>query len=557
MGLSNQREKGHSARIPRIFGRGRTICSPAERVLAMKRLELLKQMSFGVEVAEEEVNELASYFVETNQWSRIAKGEIDIIRGEKGSGKSAIYSLLMNKAGEFFDNGILLVAAENPRGATVFKDLVADPPTTEVEFTVLWKLYVLTIIAQQLREYDVRGAKAELLYRTLEDAKLLAKEFSLKSVLRAVHDYARRIVKAEALETTLLIDPATQMPAGLTGRIVLREPSADLKKTGVISVDDLFATLNETLQGRGIKVWVLLDRLDVAFTENHSLEANALRALMRAYADIRNRDEISLKIFLREDIWKRITEQGLREASHLVRFVVLDWTQPALLNLIMRRLLNNPAVIEELKIDAKSILEDATKQDDLFYRVFPRQVEQGPRKASTFKWLVTRCADGTGKTAPRELIHLLRSVQEQEIKRLEQGGAASLDDQLFDVSVFKLALPTVSDTRLNQFLYAEYAGERPFVSALEKQKAEQTVDSLATIWGVSRDAAIAKAKKLVEIGFFEARQKRDTDGRAFTTYWVPFLYRDALKLVQGRAGGDDDVSDDDDDDNTADQPKMV
>ena len=34
----------------------------------MKRLDLLKQMSFGVQVAEEEVNELASYFVGTNQW---------------------------------------------------------------------------------------------------------------------------------------------------------------------------------------------------------------------------------------------------------------------------------------------------------------------------------------------------------------------------------------------------------------------------------------------------------------------------------------------------------
>ena len=106
----------------------------------MKRLDLLKQMSFGVQIAEDEVAALASYFVETNQWARIAKGEIDIIRGEKGAGKSAIYSLLMTKAGEFFDNGILLVAAENPRGATVFKDLVADPPTTENEFIALWKL---------------------------------------------------------------------------------------------------------------------------------------------------------------------------------------------------------------------------------------------------------------------------------------------------------------------------------------------------------------------------------------------------------------------------------
>jgi len=258
------------------------------------------------------------------------------------------------------------------------------------------------------------------------------------------------------------------------GDLSARQPSAELKRIGFSSLDNLFAVLDDVLVENDLKVWVLLDRLDVAFVENHELEANALRALIRAYADLKSRDQISIKIFLREDIWKRITEKGMREASHLIRYVILDWTQPALLNLILRRLLNNSALVKEFGIDATSILEDAAKQEDTFYRFFPQQVEQGPQKAQTFKWLVTRCADGTGKTAPRELIHLLNCILEQEIRRLENGGAAAANDQLFDRSVFKSALPTVSDARLNQYLYAEYASERPFVSKLEGQKAEQT-----------------------------------------------------------------------------------
>jgi hypothetical protein len=36
----------------------------------------------------------------------IASGRVeDIIRGEKGAGKSAIYSLLMTRSGDFFDRG--------------------------------------------------------------------------------------------------------------------------------------------------------------------------------------------------------------------------------------------------------------------------------------------------------------------------------------------------------------------------------------------------------------------------------------------------------------------
>jgi ABC-type lipoprotein export system ATPase subunit len=57
----------------------------------MDRLSLLKEISFGAQVAEDETAELANYFVETDQWLRIFKGEIDVIRGDKGSGKSAIY----------------------------------------------------------------------------------------------------------------------------------------------------------------------------------------------------------------------------------------------------------------------------------------------------------------------------------------------------------------------------------------------------------------------------------------------------------------------------------
>lgn len=493
----------------------------------MEPLELLKQISFGIQVAEDEVNELESYFVETDQWSRIASGEKDIIRGEKGAGKSAIYSLLIKKTNEFFDRGILLIAAENPRGGTVFKDLVADPPTAEPEFIALWKLYIITLIAQKMREYGIRNDAAEKVFRTLEDARLLDREFSLGGLLRAAQDYARKITKLEALEGGITIDPATQMPSGITGRIVLREPTAELREKGFHSADGLLAALNQCLTEWDYKVWVLLDRLDVAFADTHQLEANALRALVHVYRDMQAFDHLSMKVFLREDIWRRITE-GMREASHLARFVILDWTPQALLNLVMRRLLSNEVLLTELKIDRASVLQDIKKQENLLERLFPHQVDLGAKKPVTFKWMLTRSADGSGKAAPRELIYLLNCIKDEEIKRLENGGAPTEGGRLFDRSVFKPALATVSDYRLKQFLYAEYAADRPYVAALEGEKSEQTIESLMKIWKMDLDTALKEAMGLVEIGFFEKRGTREEP-----TFWVPFLYRPALDLVQG------------------------
>nr|WP_152520545.1 hypothetical protein [Sphingobium sp. HDIP04] len=293
----------------------------------------------------------------------------------------------------------------------------------------------------------------------------------------------------------------------------------------------MFEKVNDALARDGFTIWVLLDRLDVAFAESHELEANAIRALVRVYGDFRAFENIGLKIFLREDIWNRVTSDGFREASHIVRYELMRWTTPMLLNLTLRRVLNNDALVTELGIDKDKVLGSAEEQRELFNRIFPKQVEQGPRKAATFDWMVGRCADGTGNTAPRELIHLLNCIRDEEIRRLERGEKAAPEEQLFDRSVFKSALPTVSEARLNTYLYAEYPSERPYIEKLKGEKTEQTPESLSAIWGMSRDAAITKANDLVVLGFFQTRGTR-----VEPTYWVPFLYRDALNLVQGRAG---------------------
>jgi hypothetical protein len=62
------------------------------------------------------------------------------------------------------------------------------------------------------------------------------------------------------------------------------------------------------------------------------------------------------------------------------------------------------------------------------------------------------------------------------------------------------------------------------------QKTEQTPDSLSDLWRMPRDEAISKAEELSDLGFFERRGTREQP-----TYWVPFLYRDALGLIQGKA----------------------
>lgn len=74
--------------------------------------------------------------------------------GPKGSGKGAIYTTLLRSEDSFFDKGILLVPAEEPRGTPVFSNLTPDPPPSEAAFIALWKPYMRSLIGSVLVDYD-------------------------------------------------------------------------------------------------------------------------------------------------------------------------------------------------------------------------------------------------------------------------------------------------------------------------------------------------------------------------------------------------------------------
>jgi hypothetical protein len=497
----------------------------------MDTRELLSSITFGQRVAEEEIDVLASYFVETEHWKRINSGAIDIVYGPKGSGKSALYSLLIARADEFLSRNVILVPAENPRGAPAFRDLVVDPPISEREFAGLWKLYFVSLLCGVFDDHGIKGTEAAQIENALDQAGLIRGKKSLQGVLKAVWEYARAAFRPQSLEAGVELDPASQLPKGLKGKITFQEPSATGIDAGLLSVDHLLTLANNALcSNSNFSVWILLDRLDVAFAENAELEQNALRALFRVYLDVLGLSNIRLKIFLRTDIWTRLTSGGFREASHITRDMTIEWNRNSLLNLVVRRAIHNKLLQEYYGVDPKAVLQSTASQEDLFYRMCPDKVDVGQRKPRTLDWILSRTQDGTRKNAPRELIHLLSSLREQQIRKLEIGDREPENHRLFVRTAFKDALPEVSRVRLEQTLYAEYPSMRDRLEQLRGTKTEHNLNSLSETWSLNMEETNTLAQQLTDIGFFERRGARESP-----QYWIPFLYRDALDLIQGSA----------------------
>ena len=497
----------------------------------MDKHAILSASSFGQRVAEEEIDQLTAYFVETDHWRRLYRGEIDVVYGAKGSGKSALYSLLLSRSSQLKDQRILLVPAESPRGAPAFRDLLLDPPATEREFVNLWKLYFATLLHGLLVDNQIRNNSSSQLGSSLQREGLVRGTLSLSGILSSVVDYVKRALRPQALEGGVELDPVTQLPVGFNGKITFSESANTSADSDFRSVDRLLELANTALRDSNMSAWILLDRLDVAFSENTELEAAALRALFRVYLDLLSNPCIKIKIFLRSDIWERITSGGFREASHITRHLTVKWNRNMLLNLIVRRALHNTEISNAFGTSEDLGRGSMADQEAFFYRIFPDQVDSGVNKPNTIDWLLSRTRDGSKVNAPRELIHYLNSLRDTQVNRFELGAEPEPErDHLFARVAFKEALPEVSKVRLEQTIFAEHATVKPWLEALRGAKTLQTPETLAIIWSTSIEETIQRANALVGIGFFEPRGSRQKP-----EYWVPFLYRDSLDLIQGSA----------------------
>lgn len=485
----------------------------------------LQDVSFGDRVAENEAANLSNYFVKTEQWESLKNGDIDIVFGSKGSGKSALYTLLLDQKDSLSLQGIILLSAEKPTGKPIFSDINNEPPTSEKEFITLWKVYICQLIVSWLIENNLCNGNARIVADKLVEARLIDdNKNTLEKLLNKAMKFAKKLISIDSVEGGLSLE------GGINGKITFRSPSEEQEKKGYVSVDNLISQLNDHLSEHNTYFWILFDRLDIAFDESLELEKNALKALFKVYRDIENHVNIRLKIFLRDDIWKRITNEGFREASHMTRTTIISWSDTNLINLIVSRALNNKKIIDYYGFDKQQILSDYGKQVECFYKLFPDQIDIGKKQSNTFDWIKNRVRDGLNNVAPRELIHFYNESIIKEQREQGIGNNSVIEPNIVSRQSIRSATYEVSKVRTEQTIFAEYPELKKYVVDMENYKAEHNIETLSIIWGLDEKECEDVATRLAEIGFFEYRTAKTEK-----IYKIPFLYRPYLEISQGKA----------------------
>lgn len=487
----------------------------------MEMRNLVQKLDLGNSVAEFD-EDLERYFVETQTFRALIEGEKDIVAGDKGTGKTALYKILRRRyAGLPELRGVEVVPGFNPSGNPVFQRLAQQGVLKEGQYSTVWKAYILSLVGNWLLDLYSESESADM--REMNDlltrSGLRSADDSPQTVFSKISNAVSRFLNPKSAEVELTMSE-TGIPI-VTPRVDFGAASAPAAEVEEVPHEQALGLLNRCLEGAGLTVWVVLDRLDEAFQSFPETEVPALRALFRTYLDLLEFERIKLKLFVRKDLFRRITDGGFVNLTHInARKIEIVWDEEDLLNLLCRRIRESDGMLEQLGVAGGT---DAR----VFAAVFPRQVDTGDRKPTTWNWMMSRIRDGNEVRPPRNLIDLVCMAKEAQLRREERSGREFVADHpVIEADSIRRSLERLSAQRVEDTLLAEAGDLSATIERFRNGKAEHNENSLCTLMGVDADSVVGLAKRLVELGFLEQTGE---------TYKVPMLYRDGLSITQGKA----------------------
>jgi hypothetical protein len=281
----------------------------------------------------------------------------------------------------------------------------------------------------------------------------------------------------------------------------------------LLLVKDALDAFNEQVQNKSQKLWFLYDDLDEDFPEKNEVRQQALIGLFQLVqaCDSRRITSIRFKIFLREDIWNRLSFDN---KSHFNgRDLLLQWNRVDFLRLALRQATQS----QEFKnlVERFSPVESIDQASE---EAVARSLEilWGSRRRSGTKakyvtrWVYERLTDSSNTTFPRSLSILLEGAKEQELTYKGQSSKQTPTDRLLRGTSLEIGLKKASKERC-QAVREEYRDLSQFFDSLREVPALLPKESLQDIWQSSAQSVVSTfdefSELLSEIGIAEWREK--------------------------------------------------
>ncbi len=293
----------------------------------------LQSLRIGDPTAENEMTTLSSYFLQTDQFTRTLKGDVNLVVGRKGSGKTALF---IQARDEIRSDKRNIVVDLKPEGYQLLK-LKEEILTYLSEgsrqhlITAFWEYLLLLEVAYKLLEKDKQIYKHNHLitnlYLELEETYQIA-DFSAEG------DFSERL-----LTLSQRIVGEYQDKYGLDHLHKLTGEQV----TELLYVHDirlLRSRISAYLEQKRA-VWVFFDNLDKGWSTHgvDEIDAIVLMCLINAgrkiERDMQKQNRIfHCIVFVRNDVYEHLMQNSADYGKEMR--AVLDWTDPDQLREILR-----------------------------------------------------------------------------------------------------------------------------------------------------------------------------------------------------------------------------
>jgi hypothetical protein len=405
------------------------------------------------------------------------------------------------------------IAAVNPAGDPVFAKLPAEGLHSEAQYRALWKIYVLSLVGNDLIWWYGQPMPDRLkqLDQLLRDVDLKSDDGAQNILTKLLARFkkggpVKRLgirIETNAHGNVLYVpeiefyDHATDDPPD----IVVPDAALELVDSALAEADAI--------------AWVLFDRLDEAFRDHPAAELPALRALLRTYLDFKQYRRLRLKLFIRNDLFHRLVAvERFVALTHVAgRKRDIKWDTGDLEDLVYRRCRTNEGALREAGIDP------ADRQAVMRF-FLPLAIDGAP----AFTWIASRLEDGTGHPAPRNVIDLLREALANQSTADDRAPREQQPDTtLLKPESLVSAYTSLSSERLSDTVLAEAdQPQRKVVEALRERSRVCTDAELCERTGLKKQEVTAATAELVEAGVLSK-----SNGR----YSVPPLYVPVLRSI--------------------------
>lgn len=295
----------------------------------------LARMSLGASAAENEIADLWEYYIETDDYRRAQRGEVQVILGRKGSGKTALFVQLRDYLRRTRSRIILDLKPEGHQ-LLKFKDLVLvymEQGTREHTIAAFWEYLLLLEICHKIldKDKDLHRVNHELLtpYQDLAaeyeaDPYVSEGDFAermLKLTQRIMKDF-QDVVGSEKNATRLSSEELTNLLYKHDMRVLREKLVAYLKNKR--------------------EVWILFDNIDKGWPSRGLGQEDIL--ILRCLLDAMGKLEKYLKkggiechgiVFIRNDVYELLLKYTADRGK--ITRAVLDWTDQELLRELLRR----------------------------------------------------------------------------------------------------------------------------------------------------------------------------------------------------------------------------